>query len=276
MRVFVTGASGQLGREVCRELQERDCAVRGVSSAELDITDAAAVHTALAAYAPDAVIHCAAYTAVDRAEEEAALCRRVNADGTANIAATCAALGCKLLYVSTDYVFSGEGEAPWEVSDRPAPRSVYGESKLAGEQAVCAAVEKHFIVRTSWVFGEGGNFVRTMLRLAESRREVSVVADQIGSPTYAADLAKLLCDMVETERYGTYHAANEGFCSWADFAAAIFRTAGKDTRVRPITTAEYPARARRPLNSRLSRRSLDEAGFARLPHWEDALRRYLK
>ena len=161
MRVFVTGASGQLGREVCRELQERGSAVRGVASAELDITDAAAVHAALAAYAPDAVIHCAAYTAVDKAEEEAALCRRVNADGTANIAAACAALGCKLLYVSTDYVFSGEGEAPWEVSDRPTPRSVYGESKLAGEQAVCAAVEKHFIVRTSWVFGEGGNFAIT-------------------------------------------------------------------------------------------------------------------
>ena len=276
MKVFVTGASGQLGREVCRTLAERGTDCRGVSSKELDITDADSVRAAILAYAPDAVIHCAAYTAVDKAESEAALCRRVNADGTANIAAVCAELGCKMLYVSTDYVFSGEGEAPWEVCDRPAPRSVYGQTKLAGEEAVRAAVARHFIVRTSWVFGEGGNFVKTMLRLAESRAEVAVVADQIGSPTYAADLAILLCDMVETERCGTYHAANEGFCSWADFAAAIFRMANRDTRVRPIPTAEYPTAAQRPLNSRLSRRALDEAGFARLPHWEDALARYLK
>jgi len=276
MRVFVTGASGQLGREVCRILAERGRDCRGVSSRELDITEADSVRAALLTYAPDAVIHCAAYTAVDKAESEAALCRRVNAEGTANIAAACAELGCKMLYVSTDYVFSGEGDTPWEVSDRPAPLSVYGQTKLAGEEAVRAAVARHFIVRTSWVFGEGGNFVKTMLRLSESREEVAVVADQIGSPTYAADLAGLLCDMVETERSGTYHAANEGFCSWADFAAAIFRMAGRDTRVRPISTAEYPTAAQRPLNSRLSRRALDEAGFARLPHWEDALARYLK
>jgi len=190
--------------------------------------------------------------------------------------AVCAELGCKLLYVSTDYVFPGTGETPWEVGDHPAPVNTYGESKLAGERAVRAAVEKHFIVRTSWVFGEGGNFVRTMLHLSEGREEVRVVADQIGSPTYAADLAILLCDMIETERYGTYHAANEGFCSWADFAAAIFALAGKCTRVQPIATAEYPTAAARPLNSRLSRRSLDKSGFKRLPPWEDALARYLK
>ena len=242
----------------------------------LDITDTGAVRTALLDYAPDAVIHCAAYTAVDKAETERDICRRVNADGTANIASVCAELGCKLLYVSTDYVFPGTGDAPWEVGDRPAPVNTYGESKLAGERAVRSAVEQHFIVRTSWVFGEGGNFVRTMLRLSESREEVRVVADQIGSPTYAADLAILLCDMIETERYGTYHAANEGFCSWADFAAAIFALAGKRTRVQPIATAEYPTAAARPLNSRLSRRSLDAAGFDRLPPWEDALKRYLK
>lgn len=276
MRVFVTGASGQLGREVCRVLAARGIEHKGVSSRELDITDRSAVDRVLNDYAPDAVIHCAAYTAVDKAEGEAELCRRVNAGGTANIAAACARLGCKLLCVSTDYVFSGEGDAPWEVTDCPAPRNVYGETKLAGERALRAAVEKHFIVRTSWVFGEGANFVKTMLRLAESREEVSVVADQVGSPTYAADLAPLLCDMIETERYGVYHAANEGFCSWAEFAAAIFRTAGKATRVRPIPTAEYPTAAVRPLNSRLSCRSLDEAGFARLPPWEDALERYLK
>lgn len=275
MRVFVTGASGQLGREVCRVLRERGAECRGVSSRELDITDADAVRAALSGYAPHAVIHCAAYTAVDRAESEAALCRRVNEDGTANIARACASCGCKLLYVSTDYVFSGDGETPREVSDTPAPCNVYGASKLAGELAVRAAVAEHFIVRTSWVFGEGGNFVKTMLRLSESREEVRVVADQVGSPTYAADLAELLCDMIETERYGTYHAANEGFCSWAEFAAAVFRLADKPTRVRPISTADYPTAAARPRNSRLSRRSLDEAGFARLPAWEDALERYL-
>ena len=277
MKVFVTGESGQLGFDVCRVLRARGIDCRGVSSKELDITDRAAVEHMLRSYAPDAVIHCAAYTAVDKAEDEAEHCWQVNAEGSANIAAVCAILGCKLLYVSTDYVFPGDGEAPWETEDAVYPHSVYGKTKLAGELAVRSMTEKHFIVRTSWVFGKnGGNFVKTMLRLAETREEVSVVADQIGSPTYTADLAPLLCDMVETERYGVYHAANEGFCSWADFAAAIFRTAGKSTRVRPITTAEYPAKAKRPLNSRLSRRALDEAGFARLPGWEDALKRYLK
>ena len=276
MKVFVTGVSGQLGREVCRVLAERGIPHRGTASKELDITDAAAVNAALSDYRPDAVIHCAAYTAVDRAEEERELCRRVNTDGAAHIAAVCAVLGCKMLYVSTDYVFPGHGETPWEVSDPTAPLNTYGESKLGGELAVRAAVERHFIVRTSWVFGQGANFVRTMLRLSESREEVRVVADQIGSPTYAADLAVLLCDMVETERYGTYHAANEGFCSWADLAAATFRLAGKTTRALPISTADYPTAAARPLNSRLSRRALDEAGFNRLPPWEDALERYLK
>lgn len=277
MKVFVTGGSGQLGHDVCRVLESRGVEHRGVSSQELDITDRAAVEHMLREYKPDAVIHCAAYTAVDRAEDERERCWQVNAEGSANLAAVCAALGSKLLYVSTDYVFPGDGETPWETDDAVFPHSVYGKTKLAGELAVQALTEKHFIVRTSWVFGKnGGNFVKTMLRLAETREEVSVVADQIGSPTYAADLAPLLCDMIETERYGVYQAANEGYCSWADFAAAIFRAAGKSTRVRPIPTAEYPAKAKRPLNSRLSRRALDEAGFRRLPAWEDALERYLR
>ena len=277
MKVFVTGVSGQLGFDVCRVLESRGIEHRGVSSKELDITDRAAVERMLRDYKPDAVIHCAAYTAVDKAEDEAARCWQVNAEGSAHLAAVCAILGSRLLYVSTDYVFPGDGEAPWETDDAVFPHSVYGKTKLAGELAVQTLTEKHFIVRTSWVFGiNGGNFVKTMLRLAETREEVSVVADQIGSPTYTADLAPLLCDMIETERYGLYQAANEGFCSWADFAAAIFRAAGKSTRVRPITTAEYPAKAKRPLNSRLSRRALDEAGFRRLPGWEDALERYLK
>ena len=277
MKVFVTGVSGQLGFDVCRVLRDRGIDYRGVSSRELDITERCAVERELRDYAPDAVIHCAAYTAVDRAEDEAERCWRVNAEGTAHLAAVSAALGCKMLYVSTDYVFSGDGETPWEAEDAVLPQCVYGKTKLAGELAVRAMVEKSFIVRTSWVFGKnGGNFVKTMLRLAESREEIRVVADQIGSPTYTADLAVLLCDMIETERYGVYHAANEGYCSWADFAAAIFRAAGKSTRVHPITTAEYPVKAKRPLNSRLSRRALDEAGFKRLPSWEDALARYLK
>lgn len=276
MKVFVTGASGQLGREVCRVLAARGIEHRGVSSKELDITDQTAVDKALNDYAPDAVIHCAAYTNVDKAEDEFETCWNVNTMGTAYILLACNRLGSKLLYVSTDYVFPGDGDRPWEVDDGISPLNCYGVCKLFGEGAVELRSEKRFIVRTSWLYGEGKNFVRTMLRLAESQEEVSVVADQVGSPTYAADLAPLLCDMIETERYGVYHATNEGFCSWADFAEAIFRLAGKSTRVRRISTAEYPTAAKRPLNSRLSLRSLDEAGFSRLPPWEDALERYLK
>jgi len=277
VKVFVTGASGQLGRDVCRELEKREIPFRGVSSRELDIRDREAVLAAVRDYAPDAVIHCAAWTAVDAAEDEPEACFAVNAGGTAHVAAACAEIGAKLLYLSTDYVFPGDGERFYEPCDPTGPLSVYGRSKLAGEQAVREALDRHFIVRISWVFGAGGkNFVKTMLRLTETRTELGVVSDQIGSPTYTADLAPLLCDMIETEKYGTYHATNEGVCSWADFAEEIFRQTGKKIYVNHLTTEQYPAKAPRPRNSRLSKACLDAAGFARLPDWTDALGRFLK
>ena len=277
MKVFVTGATGQLGHDVCRELERRGVEYRGVGSRELDITDAAAVEAALGEYAPDGVIHCAAWTKVDAAEDERAACWRVNAAGTAHIAAACAALGAKVLYISTDYVFPGTGAAPWKTDDGTGPLSVYGKSKLAGELAVETLLEKYFIVRISWVFGKNGNnFVKTMLRLSETKTELGVVADQIGSPTYTADLAPLLCDMIGTEKYGIYHASNEGECSWAELAEEIFRRTGKDVRVNRLATEQSPARAPRPRNSRLDKSRLTAEGFSRLPDWRDALGRYLK
>lgn len=278
MKILVTGATGQLGYDVCRELDRRGIPHLGTGSSDMDITDEPAVKRRLAAYRPDAVIHCAAYTAVERAEEEPERAFQVNECGTRNIAAACREIGAKLLYPSTDYVFPGTGTAPHETDALTGPLNVYGKSKLAGESAVRALAEKYYIVRISWVFGiNGGNFVKTMLRLSETQREVQVVDDQVGSPTYTADLAPLLCDMVRTERYGVYHATNEGFCSWAEFAAAIFMKAGRTTTVQPVATAEYSAtKALRPLNSRLSKQSLTDAGFSRLPPWRDALARYLK
>ncbi|MCI8623087.1 MAG: dTDP-4-dehydrorhamnose reductase [Provencibacterium sp.] len=274
--IVVTGSHGQLGHDVLRCLMQRGQDCIGVDRDELDITDGKAVAAYLDALRPQAVIHCAAYTAVDKAEEEPEVCRAVNAQGTRAIAAACRRIGAKLLYLSTDYVFSGEGETPYETGSPTGPLDVYGQTKLEGEQAVLECLERYFIVRISWVFGlSGQNFVKTMLRLGREREELRVVADQVGSPTYTADLAPLLCEMVETNRYGVYHATNEGFCSWAQFAEEIFRQAGLPTKVQPIPTAEYPAKAARPLNSRLSRKSLDAAGFSRLPHWKDALRRYL-
>ena len=276
MKILVTGASGQLGYDVCRELTARGIENRGVSSNDLDITDREAVFAFMGEYRPDAVIHCAAYTAVDRAEDEQERCWAANVDGTFYLASACRELDIPMLYISTDYVFPGTGEEYYRTDSPAAPLNVYGRSKLAGELAVRSLLDKFFIVRISWVFGHnGGNFVKTMLRLAETRQEVTVVCDQIGSPTYTADLAPLLCDMIVTDRYGTYHATNDGICSWAEFAAEIFRLAGRDTKVIPIPTSEYPTRARRPLNSRMDLSSLDEAGFSRLPTWQDALERFL-
>ena len=277
MKILVTGASGQLGYDVCRELTTRSIENRGVSSKDLDITDREAVFAFMGEYRPDAVIHCAAYTAVDKAEDEQERCWAANVDGTFYLASACRMLDIPMLYISTDYVFPGTGEALWRTDDPVEPRNIYGMSKLGGELAVRSLLEKYFIVRISWVFGHnGGNFVKTMLRLAETRQEVTVVCDQIGSPTYTADLAPLLCDMIVTDRYGTYHATNGGICSWAEFAAEIFRLAGRDTKVIPIPTSEYPTRAQRPLNSRMDLSSLDEAGFSRLPEWRDALKRFLE
>ena len=277
MRILVTGASGQLGYDVERELERRGIEHLGTSSRELDITDREAVERLMEAYRPDAAIHCAAYTKVDLAEDEPERCWAVNADGTRNMAAACRKTGAKLLYISTDYVFPGTGERSYETGDPTGPVNTYGRSKLAGELAVQSLLEKYFIVRISWVFGKNGNnFVKTMLRLAETKAELSVVCDQIGSPTYTADLAPLLCDMVQTERYGVYHATNEGTCAWSEFAEAIFELAGRQVVVHPIPTSAYPTRAARPLNSRMSKERLRDNGFQALPEWKDALARYLK
>lgn len=272
MKVLITGASGQLGHDAAKTLTARGVPFLGVGSKELDVSDRDAVLRMFDTYRPDAVLHCAAWTKVDLAEDEPERCMRVNADGTRNVAEACREIGAKLLYVSTDYVFPGTGEKPWETDDPTGPLNVYGKSKLAGEAAVKELVEKHFIVRTSWVIGEhGSNFVKTMLRLAETHSELRVVDDQIGSPTFTADLAPLLCDMIETEQYGVYHATNEGFCSWAELADAVFRLSGKEVAVEHVSTEEYGAKAQRPKNSRLSKCSLDEGGFARLSEWEVSL-----
>ena len=228
------------------------------------------------AYHPDAVIHCSAWTAVDKAEDALETVRAVNTEGPRNIAAACKEIDAKMLYISTDYVFPGTGDRFYEPDDPTSPLGAYGATKLGGELAVKELLDRYFIVRISWVFGKNGNnFVKTMLRLAETKSELNVVCDQIGSPTYTADLAPLLCDMILTEKYGTYHATNEGICSWADFAEEIFRLAGKNVTVHHIPTSAYPTRAVRPLNSRMSKDKLEQAGFARLPQWKDALRRYL-
>lgn len=277
MKMLVTGASGQLGYDVCQELDRRGIKNQGLASKDMDLRDLKKVREVIGSYRPDAVIHCAAYTKVDKAEEEPTLCWAINVAGTEHVALACRETGAKLLYISTDYVFPGTGKGFYRPEDSVDPQNVYGLSKLAGELAVKALVPAHFIVRTSWVFGlNGSNFVRIMLRLAESRKSVNVVCDQIGSPTYTADLAPLLCDMVQTEKYGIYHATNEGLCSWAEFAEAIFAAAGRKTVVHPIPTSEYPTSAFRPKNSRMDKSGLTAAGFKRLPGWQSALERYVK
>ena len=277
MKLLVTGVKGQLGYDVCKVLSARGIEHRGVDIEDFDITNAQAAHDYIAAYRPDGVIHCSAWTAVDRAEDELEKVRAVNAEGSRNIASVCKEIGAKLVYISTDYVFPVTGERFYEPDDPTGPLGAYGVTKLEGEQAVQALLERYFIVRVSWVFGKNGNnFVRTMLRLAETKSELNVVCDQIGSPTYTADLAPLLCDMVVSEKYGVYHATNEGICSWAEFAEEIFRLAGKDVKVNPVPTSEYPTRAARPLNSRMSKAKLEEMGFSRLPDWHNALARYLR
>ena len=277
MKVLVTGVKGQLGYDVVNELEKRGHTAIGTDVEEMDITDEGKVREVLDTEKPDAVIHCAAYTAVDAAEDNVELCRKINAEGTENIAKACKELGCKLLYVSTDYVFNGEGERPWKPDDEREPLNVYGQTKYEGELAVEKYVEKFFIVRIAWVFGiNGKNFIKTMLRLGEDHDELTIVADQIGSPTYTYDLARLLVDMIGSDKYGRYHATNEGLCSWYDFAVEIFRQAGMDVRVRPVTSEEYPAKAKRPHNSRMDKAKLEENGFERLPDWKDALGRYLR
>ena len=300
MNVFVTGVGGQLGHDVMNELAKRGHAgvgsdiapaysgiqdgstVCGMPYVQMDITDAAAVSRVLNDIKPDAVIHCAAWTAVDAAEDEEnrPKVRAINVDGTRNIAEACRKLGCKLMYISTDYVFDGQGSEPWQPDCTDfVPLNIYGASKLGGEEAVRALVEKFFIVRIAWVFGlNGNNFIKTMLKLGLTHDTLRVVNDQIGTPTYTFDLARLLVDMIETEKYGHYHATNEGgYISWADFAKEIFRQAGMAVKVTPVTTEEYGlSRATRPFNSRLDKSKLAQSGFEPLPDWKDAIRRYLK
>ena len=277
MKVLVTGVKGQLGFDVMNELQTRGIEAVGVDIEEMDITDSLSVKKVITQAAPDVVIHCAAYTAVDAAEENEAVCRKVNADGTENIAKVCRMLDCKMIYISTDYVFDGKGTRPWEPDDERHPLNVYGQTKYEGELAVQKNLTKYFIVRIAWVFGKNGkNFIRTMLNLAKTHDTITVVNDQFGSPTYTYDLAKLLVDMTESDKYGIYHATNEGICSWYEFACEIFKQAGVNVNVIPVTAAEYQAKAKRPENSRMSKSKLTENGFERLPSWQDALSRYLK
>ena len=299
MRVFVTGVGGQLGHDVMNELHKRGhkgigsdiapqysgaqdgSAVTTMPYVPLDITDAAAVSRVLREVKPDAVVHCAAWTAVDAAEdmENQSKVRTINAEGTANIAEVCKELDCKMVYISTDYVFNGQGETPWQPDCKDyAPLNFYGQTKLEGELAVSSRLEKYFIVRIAWVFGlNGKNFIKTMLKLGETHDTLRVVNDQIGTPTYTLDLSCLLVDMIETEKYGYYHATNEGgYISWYDFARAIFKAAGMNVNVLPVTTAEYgESKAKRPFNSRLDKSKLTANGFRLLPDWQDALERYV-
>lgn len=277
MKVLVTGAKGQLGTDLMNELAKRGIEGIGVDVQEMDITDAEACRRVIKNSGADAVIHCAAYTAVDAAEDNVDLCRRINGEGTRNVAQACKEADVKLMYISTDYVFDGQGTRPWEPDDERHPLNVYGQTKYEGELAVEELSDKYFIVRIAWVFGVAGkNFIKTMLRLGKERGAVSVVDDQIGSPTYTYDLARLLVDMIQTDKYGRYHATNEGLCSWYEFAKEIFRQAGMDVPVTPVSSDQFPAKAARPSNSRLSKEKLSENGFERLPAWQDALGRFLK
>lgn len=277
MRVLVTGVKGQLGYDVMNELKKRGYEGVGVDVEEMDITDPEAVEKVITEANVETVIHCAAYTAVDAAEDNTDICRKVNAYGTENIAKVCKKLDQKMVYISTDYVFDGEGTRPWEPDDERHPLNVYGQTKYEGELAVQNNLSKFFIIRIAWVFGVNGkNFIKTMLNLAEKNDEISVVEDQIGSPTYTFDLAVLLVDMIETDKYGFYHATNEGLCSWFDFAAEIFKQAGISVKLNPVDSSQFPAKAKRPHNSRMSKDKLTQNGFRHLPTWQDALKRYLE
>lgn len=275
MKCLITGAHGQLGYDVIRELKLRDYDdIVALGHEDMDITDEKEVKNVITSIRPDVVFHCAAYTKVDQAEDEEDICKAVNQEGTRQIAMACKEIDAKLIYISTDYVFDGEKIGEYTTEDIPNPKNVYGMSKYLGEQ-YSKINPKTYIVRISWVFGiNGKNFIKTMLKLAQDRNEISVVCDQIGSPTYTVDLAKLLVDMAESEKYGTYHATNEGFCSWADLAEYVFERNGLDVTIHRIPTSSYPQKAPRPLNSKLSKNRLEEAGFARLPDWHDAVNRF--
>ena len=277
MRVLVTGYAGQLGWDTVRELTARGIECRGVDMQDFDLTDGQAVKDYVRTYAPTAIVHCAAYTAVDKAESQPEICAAVNGMGTVNLVRAALAIGAKVVFISTDYVFPGTGDRPWKIDDAYGPLNVYGMSKVQGEDAVRSLMTRYFILRTSWVFGKNGsNFVRTMLRLGQEKKEIRVVDDQVGSPTYTRDLARVICDMLPTEKYGIYHVRNEGYLSWYDFAKMIMEKAGLPCRVLPVPSSEYPTPAKRPLNSRLDGSRLTEAGFEPMPSVEDALDRYLE
>ena len=283
MRVLVTGVKGQLGHDVVNEMEKRGITPIGVDLAEMDITDKEACDRVITEANVDAVIHCAAYTAVDAAEDNVDVCMKVNAGGTRNIAEVCKKLGIKMMYISTDYVFDGQGTRPWEPDDERHPLNVYGQTKYEGELAVEKWVKKFYIVRIAWVFGVNGkNFIKTMLNLGKTHDHLTVVDDQVGSPTYTYDLSRLLVDMAEKENYGRYHATNEGLCSWYEFACEIFKQAAEidpaygKVSVSPVSSDQYPAKAKRPSNSRMSKEKLTENGFEKLPTWQDALHRYLQ
>jgi dTDP-4-dehydrorhamnose reductase len=276
MRVLVTGYTGQLGYDVVREGLERGFEMIGVGSKELDITNEQIVYNYVKKIDPDVIIHSAAYTAVDKAEDDKENCWDVNVNGTMHLALAAKEVNAKFMYISTDYVFDGLGESPFIETDNPDPVGYYGLTKYEGESLVQSLLSDWYIVRISWVFGlNGNNFVKTMLRLAETRNELNVVGDQIGSPTNTFDLSRLLLDMIQTNKYGIYHATNEGYCSWAEFATEIFRLSGKDVSVHAITTDDYPTRAIRPKNSRMSKQKLVENGFNPLPTWQESLAEYL-
>lgn len=283
MKYLITGAGGQLGFDVKRELWGRgveEADITAPRSSELDIANAQAVENYVENFRPDVIFHCAAYTNVDGAESDQEACQKVNVDGTKNLVEAAQKCGAKIVYISTDYVFEGENPEPYEVDDKTDPQSVYGRTKRDGELTV-QSYPKHFIVRIAWVFGVNGkNFVKTMLKVGKDRAEVSVVDDQIGSPTYTVDLAKFLVDLAESDKYGTYHATNEGFCSWAEFTEEIYRDAGLSTKVKKVSTEEYielagKPQAKRPKFSKLSKDSIEQNGFERLPSWQNATKRYI-
>lgn len=279
MKILVTGYKGQLGYDVVNEATSRGIEAIGVDIDEMDITNQEQVNTVIKSGNYDAVVHCAAWTAVDKAEEPELFetVKKVNATGTKYIADVCEELDIPLMYFSTDYVFDGEGTTPWNEYDERHPLNVYGLTKAQGEEFV-EKLKKHFIIRIAWVFGKNGNnFIKTMLRLGKERGAVSVVNDQVGNPTYTYDLAKLVVDMIQTDKYGKYHATNSGdFISWYDFACEIFKQAAMDVKVTPVDSNQFPAKAKRPKNSRMNQTELDKNGFNRLPAWQDALGRYLK
>lgn len=277
MKILVTGYTGQLGFDVVREGLNRGYHMVGVGSKDLSITDEGAVDQYVKNFKPYAIIHCAAYTAVDKAEDDRENCWNVNVEGTKYLASLAKEVNAKFIYISTDYVFNGEGDVPFIETDPASPASYYGLTKYEGEKVVQSILSNWFIVRISWAFGMNGkNFVKTMLRLAENHDELNVVGDQVGSPTNTFDLSRLLIDMIQTNKYGIYHATNEGYCSWAGFASEIFRLAGKQVKVNSIPTEEYPTRAVRPKNSRMSKQKLVDKGFKLLPSWQDSLNRYIE